>query len=267
MPPATANATYTIARDGLEIVTVPCLSDNYAYLVKGPDGVCLIDAPEAGPIIEALEARGWTLGTILITHHHHDHVGGVEALRSRYGCKVMGPEAEREKLPPLDMGLKDGDAGGAGPSRTVAIAVPGHTLGHLAYHFPEAGVVFTADSLMALGCGRVFEGTPAMMWDSLSRLAALPRDTLVFSGHEYTQGNARFALTIEPENPTLQARVAAVADARSEGRPTVPAELGEELDTNPFLRAGLPEVKALLDMSGDPDHAVFAEIRRRKDAF
>ncbi|MDE3121762.1 MAG: hydroxyacylglutathione hydrolase [Paracoccaceae bacterium] len=255
----------------LEIVTVPCLSDNYAYLVKGPDGVCLIDAPEAAPIQAALEARGWGLDTILITHHHHDHVGGVEALRNRYGCEVMGPAAEADKLPPLDMALKDGDRGGEGEALTVAIAVPGHTLGHLAYHFPnagpEGGAVFTADSLMALGCGRVFEGTMEMMWQSLSRLAALPPETMVYSGHEYTMGNARFALTIDGTNSALISRCEEVAAKRAKGEPTVPVSLAEELATNPFLRAADPEIRARLGMQSSSDAEVFAEIRQRKDRF
>ena len=251
----------------LEIVTVPCLSDNYAYLVKGPDGVCLIDAPEAGPIVDALEARGWTLNSLLITHHHHDHVGGVEELRARYGCEVTGPEAEAGKLPPLDVAVKDGDSGGTGEALTVAIAVPGHTLGHVAYHFPNAGVVFTADSLMALGCGRVFEGTMPMMWDSLSKLAALPPETMVYSGHEYTASNARFALSVDPGNAALQARAARIDAARAQGRPTVPVQLAEELATNPFLRAADPGIRARLGMQDAPDSEVFAEIRRRKDRF
>ncbi|MBI1219100.1 MAG: hydroxyacylglutathione hydrolase [Rhodobacteraceae bacterium] len=251
----------------LEIVTVPCLKDNYAYLVRGPDGICLIDAPEAGPIIAALESRGWHLDTILITHHHHDHVGGVEELRAKYGCEVMGPKAEEARLPRLDLALVDGDAGGEGAAYTVALAVPGHTLGHLAYHFPNAGAVFTADSLMALGCGRIFEGTAPMMWHSLQRLAALPPETLVYSGHEYTAGNAKFALTIEPGNPALISRAERVAASRARGEPTVPSLLSEELATNPFLRAGRAEVKAAIGMAGATDAESFAEIRRRKDAF
>ncbi|WP_417604306.1 hydroxyacylglutathione hydrolase [Primorskyibacter flagellatus] len=251
----------------LEIITVPCLSDNYAYLVKGPDGVCLIDAPEAAPIIKALEDRGWGLDVIMITHHHHDHVGGVSELRARYGCKVMGPKAEEAKLPPLDRALEEGMNGGTDAGYVVPMIVPGHTLGHMAFHFPNAGAVFTADSLMALGCGRVFEGTPEMMWDSLSKLAALPSETKIYSGHEYTMSNAKFALSIEPENPSLKSRCEAVAAARSEGRPTVPSVLSEELETNPFLRANLPQVKEALGMPDASDASVFAEIRTRKDNF
>ena len=251
----------------LEIVTVPCLKDNYAYLVNGPDGTCLIDAPEAGPIIAALESRGWKLDSILITHHHHDHVGGVEELRARYGCTVIGPKAEADKLPRLDRALADGDTVGTGAALAVALAVPGHTLGHLAYHFPDAGVVFTADSLMALGCGRIFEGPAPMMWASLQRLAALPPETRVYSGHEYTTGNAKFALTIEPGNAALISRCNRVAASRAKGEPTVPSLLSEELATNPFLRAARPDVKAAVGMTGASDAESFAEIRRRKDAF
>ena len=163
----------------LEIVTVPCLKDNYAYLVKGPDGTCIIDAPEAAPIIAAAEERGWTPGALMITHHHHDHVGGAEELKARFGCMVMGPAAEKDKMPPLDHYLNPGDAGGEGDAYTVAMEVGGHTLGHMAFHFANAGAVFTADSLMALGCGRVFEGTFDQMFDSLRKLAALPPETMV----------------------------------------------------------------------------------------
>lgn len=251
----------------LDIVTIPCRTDNYAYLVKGPDGVCLIDAPEANPIISALEARGWSLGAILITHHHHDHVEAVAALRDRYGCKVMGPKAEEAKLPPLDMALTEGMNGGTGDSYTVPLSVPGHTLGHMAYHFPKAKAVFTADSLMALGCGRLFEGTPDMMWDSLCKLSALPDDTRVYSGHEYTQSNAKFARSIDPDNAALKSRSEAIDAARAAGQPTVPSLLSEERATNPFLRAHLPDMKAAMGMESESDVAVFAEIRAQKDRF
>ncbi|MBS8226741.1 hydroxyacylglutathione hydrolase [Vannielia litorea] len=251
----------------LDILTVPCLSDNYAYVVKGPDGVCLIDAPEAGPIIDALEEKGWKPGVLMITHHHHDHVGGVEELRERYGLKVMGPKAEEAKLPPLDMGLTEGMNGGEGEGYTVPLDVPGHTLGHMAFHFPNGGALFTADSLMALGCGRVFEGTMEQMHDSLQKLAALPPETMVYSGHEYTMGNAKFALTVDPDNPALQERVKKVAAMREAGEPTAQVSLAEELATNPFLRPSDPGIRATLNMKDASDAEVFAEIRRRKDAF
>jgi len=251
----------------LDIVTVPCLSDNYAYLVNGPDGVAIIDAPEAGPIIAALDARGWTPGVILITHHHHDHVGGIDDLKARYGCKVMGPEAEKDKLPPLDMALPNGMKGGSGAGEMEVIAVPGHTLGHVAYYYPRAGAVFTADSLMACGCGRLFEGTPDMMWDSLSRLMALPPETMVYSGHDYTAGNVKFALTIEPDNPQLISRLSQTVADSAAGLPTAQASLSLELATNPFLRAADPGVKSALNMPDATDAEVFAEIRARKDRF
>lgn len=251
----------------LDIVTVPCLSDNYAYLVKGPDGVALIDAPEAGPIIAALQERNWQLGVIMITHHHHDHVGAVAELRERYKCPVMGPKAEQDKLPPLDMALTPGFSGGTDDGLCEVIAVPGHTLGHIAFHYPKARAIFTADSLMALGCGRLFEGTPDMMWACLSALKNLPGDTMVYSGHEYTQSNAKFALTIEPDNPDLISRIRAIDDARAKNQPTAQVPLSLELATNPFLRASDPGVKAALGMSDASDLAVFTEIRARKDRF
>ena len=251
----------------LDIVTVPCRSDNYAYLVKGPDGVFLIDAPDANPIMEALEARSWSLDVIMITHHHGDHVEGVEALRAKYGCKVMGPKAEETKLPKLDMALEEGMNGGTDEGYTVPMMVPGHTLGHMAYYFPNGDAVFTADSLMALGCGRVFEGTPLMMWDSLSKLKALPPETVVYSGHEYTAANAKFALTIDPDNAALKSRVEAINEARSQNLPTAQVPLSVELETNPFLRAADPGIRAHLGMADASDADVFAEIRARKDRF
>ncbi len=252
----------------LELVTIPCRTDNYAYLVRSPSGaVALVDAPEAAPIRAALDARGWTLGAILITHHHDDHIAAVDELRTLYDAKVMGAAADAHRLPRLDRELREGDEGGTGPFRSVVIDVPGHTVGHIAYHFPDAGLVFTADSLMAGGCGRLFEGTPAQMWQSLSKLAALPPDTLICSGHEYTAANLRFAATLEPGNPDLILRIEEVETARREGRPTVPSRLRQELATNPFLRASLPHMKAAVGLADAEDAMVFAEIRARKDKF
>lgn len=250
-----------------EIVTVPCLRDNYAYLVRDPSSgaTCCVDVPEAAPILAALAARGWGLDEIWLTHHHPDHIDGVAALVAATGARVTGAAADAHRLPPLDRAVRAGDRLALGTLAGEVLEVPGHTVGHVAYVLP--GAAFTADSLMALGCGRLFEGTPAQMWDSLQRLAALPGDTLVCSGHEYTESNARFALTIEPGNPALQARAAAVRAARAEGRPTVPSTLAEERATNPFLRAHLPEIKAALGMAGASDTAAFAEIRARKDRF
>lgn len=252
-----------------EIVTIPCLQDNYAYLLPDPatGRTALIDAPEAAPIEAALAARGWQLTDIVITHHHWDHVDGVEALRSATGARVWGAAADAHRLPPLDHALAEGDSVEIGTLQGRVIDVSGHTVGHVAYHFPEAGAAFTADSLMALGCGRLFEGTPGQMWESLQKLAALPPETLVCSGHEYTAANARFALTIEPGNAALRSRSDAVAAARAEGRPTVPSSLTEELATNPFLRAADPGIAAQLDMAGAAPADVFARIRSLKDAF
>ncbi len=252
-----------------EIVTIPCLTDNYAYLVRpeGGDVCALVDAPEAAPIEAALAERGWTLAAVLITHHHADHAQGLAALREGRQLTVVGPAAEAGKMPPLDAAVRGGDDGGAGLFAAEVLEVPGHTSGHIAYHLSESGVVFTADSLMALGCGRLFEGTPAQMWESLGRLAALPEDTLVCSGHEYTAANARFALSVEPENAALRARAEAVEAARARNKPTVPSRLSEERATNPFLRAGTPQMKAALEMEGADDVEVFARLRRMKDDF
>lgn len=253
----------------LELAVVACLSDNFAYLVHDPaSGECaLIDAPEAAPVLEALEERRWRLGQILITHHHDDHIQAVGTIREATGARVIGAEDDRHRLPPLDRAVHPGDGLALGTARCEVIAVPGHTLGHVAFHFPGARLALTGDSLMAAGCGRIFEGTPAMMRDSLQRLAALPDDTRIGSGHDYLDGNLRFAATIEPASPAIAARIDAVARMRREGRAPMPWTLAEEKATNPFLRAHLPAVKAALGMEGAPDVAVFAEIRARKDRF
>ena len=251
-----------------EVLTVPCLSDNYAYILVGPGIACLIDAPEAGPILEVLEASDTALTAILLTHHHSDHVDGVAELRERYDCPVIGPKAEEHKLPELDFALEEGIYADLPSVPKVQILhVPGHTLGHIAYYFGDAHAAFTGDSLMALGCGRLFEGTPQMMWASMTKLMALPEDVVIYSGHEYTVANAKFAQTIEPDNDALSERIAEIHALRRNGMPTAQASLAVESATNPFLRAGLATVKTSLGLQDAPDAEVFAEIRKRKDRF
>ena len=253
----------------LELVTIPCLTDNYAYLLHdaASGDTALVDAPEAAPILAALAARGWKLGQILITHHHRDHIDGVAAIVAATGARVLGARADAHRLPPLDRALAEGDTVTVGGEAGLVLDVSGHTIGHIAFHFAASGFAFTADSLMAGGCGRLFEGTPEVMWQSLSKLAALPGETLICSGHEYTAANLRFAASIEPENPALIARIAGVTKAREAGRATVPSRLSDEMATNVFLRAGLPQVKAAVGMAEAADGAVFAELRARKNRF
>lgn len=253
----------------LQIVTVPCLEDNYAYLVHDADTgrTALVDAPEAEPLRSAADARGWQIEEIWITHHHGDHIDGVASLREGFGATVTGASADAHRLPPLDRSVADGDAFDFAGHAVHVMDVSGHTVGHIAFHIPDAAAVFTSDSLMALGCGRVFEGTHDQMWGSLSKLAALPTETSVYSGHEYTAANGRFALTIEPDNSALISRTEEIAVARAAGRPTVPSLLSEELATNPFLRASDAHVKASLGLPDATDAEVFGEIRARKDRF
>ncbi len=253
----------------LELVTVPCLSDNYAFLLHetGTGETALVDAPEAAPVLAELDRRGWRLSEIWITHHHDDHVGAVDALREATGARVLGNGADAKRLPPLDREVQAGESFDFAGHDVRVIDVSGHTVGHVAFYVADAKAAFTADSLMALGCGRLFEGTAPQMWESLQRLAALPPETLICSGHEYTQSNARFAQTIEPDNPALMSRVEEIDAARAAGRPTVPSTLEAESLTNPFLRADLPELQETLGLSGYAPSEVFAEIRSRKDRF
>jgi hydroxyacylglutathione hydrolase len=253
----------------LEIITVPCRSDNYAYLLRdGAEGiVAVVDAPEAAPIERALDARGWGLDLILLTHHHDDHIAGVEALRERFGARVVGAARDARRLPPLDETVEDGGSISVGAARANVLDASGHTVGHIALHFPEAKALFAADSLMVMGCGRIFEGTPPMMWETLGRLAALPPDTRLYSGHEYTEGNLRFALSLGEPDPALAERAEAIRAARAAGRDTMGPTLEEERRTNPFLRAADADMKAQIGMEDAPDIEVFAELRRRKDAF
>ncbi|MFN5998502.1 MAG: hydroxyacylglutathione hydrolase [Paracoccaceae bacterium] len=253
----------------LHLVTVPCIADNYAYLIHDAETgqTAVIDVPEVGPILAALEAHQWRLTDILITHHHDDHIQGVDALRARTGAMVLGAAADAHRLPRLDLALTDSSSFSIGRDFARVIDVPGHTLGHIAFHFPDSRLCFTADSLMAGGCGRLFEGTARQMHTSLQKLAALPPETLICSGHEYTASNLRFAATLEPGNPQLISRIAEVAAKRAQGHPTVPVPLQVELDTNPYLRAHLPAMKSAVGLPDADDVMVFAEIRARKDKF
>ncbi|WP_324753495.1 hydroxyacylglutathione hydrolase [Roseovarius sp. Pro17] len=252
-----------------EIVTIPCLTDNYAFLAHdAASGATLcVDVPETEPIIDALAQKGWTLTHVLLTHHHADHSQGLADLLAVHPAKVIGAKADAHRLPSLDATVEEGDSIIIGDQIGEVIDVSGHTIGHIAVHFPASHAVFTADSLMALGCGRLFEGTPAQMWTSLSKLMGLPPETIVYSGHEYASANAKFALTVDPGNSALISRSDAINAARNQGRATVPSTLADELATNPFLRAADPAIRAHLGMQDASDAAVFAEIRARKDRF
>lgn len=251
----------------LELVTIPCLSDNYAFLLHNAEtgDTLLVDAPETAPIQAALEARGWTLTDILLTHHHYDHVDGLAGLRG--AARVIGAAKDAHRLPPLDLAVNEGDALEICGEAVQVFDVSGHTEGHIAVYFAASKVVFTADSLMALGCGRLFEGKPAQMWDSLLKLRALPDDTWVCSGHEYTQSNARFATSIDPANTALLARAKDIDTARAAGRATVPSLLGVEKETNPFLRADDPGLKAAVGLPDASAEEVFKFVREAKDNF
>lgn len=264
-----SNALSTLATTeigALKIVSVPCLNDNFAYLVRdGASGnVALIDAPEAKPIEAALSVLDWTLTHIFITHHHNDHIGGVEALRAD-GVAVIGSAADAHRLPDLTQAVQPGEAFHWGDIEVNVIDTPGHTVGHIVYHLPESGVLFSGDTLFAMGCGRLFEGTAQQMWGGLSALMALPSETVVFFGHEYTAANADFALTVDPDNAALHDRVRDVIDTLESGGRTTPTTIGLEKTTNPFLRAVSADVAMHVGLPDADPATVFAEIRRRKD--
>jgi hydroxyacylglutathione hydrolase len=251
----------------LEIYQFPCLSDNYGFLVHDSESgeTACIDTPETAPILAALEKTGWTLTQIWNTHHHYDHAGNNEEIKRITGCTVTGPAGEVDKIPAIDRAVDDGDTVMLGAHEAHVLNVGGHTLGHIAFHME--GHAFVGDSLFALGCGRVFEGTMAQMWESLQKLDALPDGTQIYCAHEYTTSNAAFAVTIDPDNEALSQRVAEISALRAANKPTVPTEIALERATNPFLRATDANVQARLNMSGEPAVDVFAEIRARKDSF
>jgi hydroxyacylglutathione hydrolase len=238
----------------LEIVRVPVLSDNYAWLLHDDDsgGTVAIDPGEADPVLSAAAARGWTIDQVWTTHWHPDHTGGNAAIRAT-GARVTGPAAEAAKIPTLDVTVGEGDTVAIGRLHARVMRVPGHTAGHVAFHLPDAAAIFTGDTLFAMGCGRLFEGSADDMFANMQRYAALPDDTRVFCGHEYTQANGRFARVAEPDNAAIAARMETVDRARAAGEATIPTTIGEERATNPFLRAG--------------DAATLARLRSEKDNF
>lgn len=258
--------------NNLEVAQFLCLDDNYGYLIHDPatGETAAVDTPSAGAYKAELQKRGWKLTHILNTHHHWDHVGGNQELKQEDGSiKIYGPAGEKEKIPGIDVAVEEGDTVKVGPLTATVMDVGGHTLGHIAYHFPEMSKVFVGDALFAMGCGRMFEGTPKQFWGGLQRIRALPDETVVYCAHEYTQANARFAGSVEPGNLDLRARIEEVKAKRSQNLPTVPTQIGLEKKTNPFLRFDVsPEIRTNVGATpNDSDFEVFAKVRKAKDTF
>ncbi|MCO5582353.1 hypothetical protein L7F22_036247 [Adiantum nelumboides] len=254
----------------LQIDVVPCLRDNYAYLLHDTEaGVTgVIDPSEAKPVIEAIQKKNLGLGFILNTHHHWDHTGGNVDLKRRYNAKVVGPYADRGRIPEIDVALKDGDTWMLGNQKMLVLDTPGHTKGHVCFYFPSSKAIFTGDTLFSLSCGKLFEGTPQQMWTSLSKIMGFPDDTSVYCGHEYTLANAEFSLTLEPNNEALKKYYGEVKELRQAGRPTIPTTLGREKACNPFLRVSSAEVRASVGISAEADEVqALAAVRARKDQW
>jgi hydroxyacylglutathione hydrolase len=253
----------------LVVEQIPVLRDNYVYLAYDPPtGACAaVDPAVAAPVLAALDRLGWTLSHILNTHHHGDHTSGNLELKHATGCSIVGHGRDRARIPGIDVAVADGDQVMLGTQAARVIAVDGHTRGHIAYWFRQSSALFCGDTLFSLGCGRLFEGSAAEMWASLNRLRALPDDTRVYPAHEYTLSNARFALTIDPDNPALRRMADRAERLRRQNAPTVPSLLADERAANPFLRADEPALAGRLGLADSEPAAVFAEIRRRKDVF
>ena len=252
----------------LQVHQFICLSDNFGLLAHDPEtgATASIDAPDGETVLKALDAKGWTLTDILVTHHHPDHTQGIPALKARFpGARVVGAKADEKRIPGLDAKVIEGDEISVGNAKARVIETPGHTTGHIAFHFDDDDILFAGDTLFSLGCGRVFETPMNVMYHSLMKLAALPEETQLYCGHEYTQSNARFALTVDPDNALLAERAKIVEELRAAGKFTLPSTIGLELATNPFLRAEDPGVQIAVDMAGHDPVQVFAEVRERKN--
>ena len=247
----------------------PCLKDNYGVLLhdSSTGTTAAIDAPEAAAVEAALAERGWRLTDILVTHHHADHTGGIAELKKKHLCRVIAPRKEASKIPNIDVTVREGDVVSVGSLVGRVLETPGHTAGHVSYWFKTDKLAFVGDTLFSVGCGRILEGTPDMMWQSLLKIRNLPADTLIFCGHEYTAANVHFALTIEPKNPALRARAEEVVRLSEQKKPTIPTTIQQEKSYNPFLRADLHSVQGAIGMEGSPPAQVFGVIRARKDKF
>lgn len=254
----------------LAVELLPAFQDNYIFLLRDQESgaVAVVDPGDAKPVFSALEKRGWKLHSIFLTHHHPDHVGGVTALKEHFDCEVIGAERDQHRLPGVTRRVREGQQISLGHSQCQVLEVPGHTLGHIAYWFAEDRSLFCGDTLFAMGCGRLFEGTAEQMWTSLTKLTNLPGNTQVFCAHEYTQANGRFAKSLEPHNTALLERLKLVEESRKQGLPTIPTTIDWELLTNPFLRPDSEEIRRNLGSSEDAEAwRVFAEIRKHKDQF
>jgi len=245
-----------------------CLEDNFGVLIhdSSTGATASIDAPEAGPVLAALAEKGWTLSDILVTHHHNDHIGGIAEVLAKFPqARVTAPAKDKARIPGAHVYVEEGESVAVGSLKAQVIETPGHTSGHIVYFFPQDKLLFAGDTLFALGCGRAFEAPAAVLHASVMKLAALPGETQLFCGHEYTLSNARFAIRIDPQNAALQARLASIEALRAAGKATLPVTLAEELETNPFLRADDAHIKAHLGMEGADPAAVFTELRERKN--
>mgnify|MGYP001606969400 FL=1 len=253
----------------LEIKQIPVMTDNYIYVIRdaGSGRTGVVDPALAGPVIDYLESEELALHYILNTHHHADHVGANRELKETYGCQVIGPAADQDRIPGIDVCVGEGDSFAFGNLTVKVFDTPGHTRGHIVFYFSSEEALFCGDTLFAMGCGRLFEGTPQQMWHSLRKIRQLPPKTWVYCAHEYTEANGNFALTIEPSNTALQARMEQVKQLRAQNHPTVPSLLAEEMATNPFLRADKPDLRRELNMTNTDPVDVFAEIRQRKDKY